>query len=470
MQSMKPVILVIDDEEAIRLFLEATLEDRGFEVLTAGTGQMALEMAVERVPDLVLLDLMLPDMTGLQVLENLKERYPHLPVVMITAYSQTDSAVQAMKLDAFDYVSKPIQLDHLLAVVTKGLDETAEARARFSHETQADLFGGADDVVPSHSPAMLKIYDVVRKIAGGSATTVLIEGESGVGKDVLANLIHRTSPRQSFPFLEINCAALPELLLESELFGHEKGAFTDAVTQKMGLLELANSGTLFLDEIGEMAMPVQVKLLRVLERMTFRRVGGIADINVDVRIVAATNRNLAAQVRAGLFREDLYYRLNVVQLHVPPLRSRQDDILPLAEYFLSFYNKKFSKGFRGIGESARRVFEEYAWPGNIRELRNLMERTVLLEEGPVLEREHLNLTAEDHSSLELPALLEDLLVNPLPRDGVALEDLVHEFESVMVRKAYEAADGNQTRAARLLGLNRDKFRYRLKQYGIKESQ
>ena len=468
MHSMKPVVLVIDDEEAIRLFLEATLEDRGYEVVTAGTGQLALASAVERVPDLVLLDLMLPDMTGLQVLAGLKERYPHVPVVMITAYSQTDSTVQAMKLDAFDYVNKPIQLDRLLAVVAKALEETADARARFTHETQADLFGGAEDVVPSQSPAMLKIYDVVRKIAGGSATTVLIEGESGVGKDVLANLIHRTSPRQSSPFLEINCAALPELLLESELFGHEKGAFTDAVTQKMGLLELANSGTLFLDEIGEMAMPVQVKLLRVLERMTFRRVGGIADITVDVRIVAATNRNLAAQVRSGLFREDLYYRLNVVQMHVPPLRSRHDDILPLAEHFLRSYNKKFGKGFKEISPEAREAFLEYGWPGNIRELRNLMERTVLLEEGPILEKDYLNLTAEDHSSLELPAILEDVLVNPLPREGVALEDLVHEFEGALVRKAFEAADGNQTKAARLLGLNRDKFRYRLKQYGIKE--
>jgi len=453
MHSMKPVILVIDDEEAIRLFLEATLEDRDYEVLTAGTGQEAMATAEAHVPDLVLLDLMLPDMTGLEV---------------ITAYSKSDSAVQAMKLDAFDYVSKPIQLDKLLAVVEKALAETEEARVRFQHTTQADLFGADLDVVPSQSPAMLKIYDIVRRIAGGSGTTVLIEGESGVGKDVVANLIHRTSPRQSFPFLDINCAALPELLLESELFGHEKGAFTDAVTQKMGLLELANSGTLFLDEIGEMSMPVQVKLLRVLEKMNFRRLGGIADIQVDVRIVAATNRNLAQQVRSGLFREDLYYRLNVVQLHVPPLRSRREDIMPLAEHFLRVYTDKFGKGFKSIGPSAREAFAEYGWPGNIRELRNLMERTVLLEEGPVLEKEHLHLMNEQHSRHELPAQLQEVLENPLPREGVGLEKMVHEFEEALVRKAYEAADGNQTRAARLLGLNRDKFRYRMKLYGIKD--
>ncbi len=468
MHSMKPSILIIDDEEAIRLFLEATLEDRGYSVVTAATGEIALASAAASPPDIALLDLRLPDMTGLQVLQALKQRLPHLPVVMITAYSESDSAVQAMKLDAFDYVNKPIQLDKLLAVVDKALEETAPARERFRTTTQSDLFGGMDDVVASRAPAMLKLYDIVRQIAGGSGTTVLIEGESGVGKDVLANLIHRTSPRRTFPFLEINCAALPEQLLESELFGHEKGAFTDAATQKMGLLELADSGTLFLDEIGEMSLPIQVKLLRVLEKMSFRRVGGIADISVDVRIVAATNRNLAGEVKAGRFREDLFYRLNVVQLVVPPLRDRREDIGPLAEYFLGIYNERFGKGFREVGESARSAFAEYSWPGNIRELRNLMERTVLLEDGLVLERKHLNLMEAEPAVGDLPASLHNVLVNPLPEAGIALEDLVHQFEETLVRKAFVAAAGNQTRAARLLGLNRDKFRYRLKQYGIKE--
>jgi DNA-binding NtrC family response regulator len=465
---MKPVILVIDDEEAIRLFLEATLEDRNYDVLTAGSGRQGLALATDNVPDLVMLDLMLPDMPGLDVLQALKKRYAHLPVVMITAYNQSDAAVQAMKLDAFDYVSKPIQLDKLLAVVEKGLSVSAEARARFRRTTQTDLFGGDENIVASRSPAMLKVYDIVRRIAGGSGTTVLIEGESGVGKDVVANLIHRTSTRQAFPFLEINCAALPEVLLESELFGHEKGAFTDAVTQKMGLLELSDSGTLFLDEIGEMSLPIQVKLLRVLEKMTFRRVGGIADISVDVRIVAATNRSLAKQVKAGTFREDLFYRLNVVQLQVPPLRERREDIVPLAEHFLSVYNKKFGKSFTGISTAARQVFATYAWPGNIRELRNLMERTVLLEDGPVLEVDHLHLLEQDHEARGLPARLEDALLEPLPAAGVPLEKLVQEFEAVLVRKAYDAAGGNQTRAAGLLGLNRDKFRYRMKQYGRKD--
>ncbi|MCB1182036.1 sigma-54-dependent Fis family transcriptional regulator [bacterium] len=465
---MKPVILVIDDEEAIRLFLEATLEDRDYEVLTAGSGAEAIALANETPPDLALLDLMLPDMTGMQVLQTLKARYPHLPVVMITAYGRTDSAVQAMKLDAFDYVSKPIQLDRLLATVAGALEATAEARARYRHVSQTDLFGADGDIVPSRSPEMLRIYDVVRRISGGAGSTVLIEGESGVGKDVIANLIHRTSPRRDAPFLDLNCAALPEQLLESELFGHEKGAFTDAVNQKMGLLELADSGTLFLDEIGEMSLPIQVKFLRVLEKMTFRRVGGVTDITVNVRIVAATNRNLAAQVKAGTFREDLFYRLNVVQLQVPPLRSRPEDILPLAEHFLRVFNDRFGKDFTGLGDDARAAIEDYPWPGNIRELRNVLERTVLLEDGPVLAAAHLQLMADGHGRHDLPVALQDVLLNPLPRAGVDLEGLVRDFEAALVRKAYDAADGNQSRAARLLGLNRDKFRYRLKQYGLKE--
>ena len=465
---MNPAILVIDDEESIRLFLEATLEDRGYDVLTAATGAEAIALVECNSPDLALLDLRLPDMTGLQVLEALKAKLPHLPVVMISAYSQSDAAVEAMKLDAHDYVNKPIQLDKLFGVVERALTASAAARARYRYATQADLFGADPDVVASQAPAMLEIYDVVRKIGAGAGTTVLIDGESGVGKDVLANLIHQTSPRSAFPFLEINCAALPEQLLESELFGHEKGAFTDAVSQKMGLLELADSGTLFLDEIGEMSLPIQVKLLRVLEKMSFRRVGGIQDIQVDVRILAATNRNLVQEVRTGRFREDLFYRLNVVQLRVPPLRARPEDIGPLAEYFLAVYNKKFDKRFESLSTQAQQALREYRWPGNIRELRNLMERTVLLEDGNVLEREQLHLLAVDGATGGLPDMLQEVLVNPLPAGGISLESLVQKFEASLVRKAYAAAAGNQTKAAGLLGLNRDKFRYRLKQYGLKE--
>ncbi len=466
---MKPVILVIDDEQAIRLFLQATLEDEGYSVVTFGTGGESLDWLSRTVPDLVLLDVMLPDMNGIQVLESLKKEYPHLPVIMITAYSRTDTAVQAMKLQAFDFVSKPIELDQLLRVVAKGLEETVEIRERFQHTNQIDLFRGVSDVVPSQSPQMHEIYQIVRKISGGGSTTVLIEGESGVGKDVIANLIHRTSSRNEYPFLEVNCAALPEALLESELFGHEKGAFTDAVSQKMGLLELAHSGTLFLDEIGEMALTIQVKLLRVLEKMAFRRVGGTEEIQVDVRIIAATNRNLLQQVKAGAFREDLYYRLKVVDVMVPPLRSRKLDIMPLAEYFLKVYSSKLGKSFEAIDPEARKILEQYRWPGNIRELRNILERTVLLEEGPALKAEHLKKLKEEEYTHDLPYRIQESLVNPLPETGVDLEEMVLELENALVQKAYTTAQGNQSQAARLLKLNRDKFRYRLKQFGIKET-
>ena len=470
--TMKPVILVIDDEEAIRLFLAATLEDSGYLVETAATGQEALDRIARSAPDLVLLDLMLPDMSGIQVLDEVKKALPHVNVLMLTAYSGTETAVRAMKLDAFDYVTKPLELDRLLRLVQRALDASAAARERYRTRSTSTLFADQADLVPSRAPRMTALYETVRKIAETDATTVLIEGESGVGKDVLAELIHRSSRRARAAFIDINCAALPEQLLESELFGHEKGAFTDAVQQKPGLFETADGGTFFLDEIGEMALPVQVKLLRVLEKRAFRRVGGVKDISVDVRVIAATNRDLKSLVRAGTFREDLYYRLKVVPLRVPPLRARPEDILPLAEHFLARYAGIFAKEFRGIAPDAEAALAACPWPGNIRELRNVIERAVLLEEGPLLKAAHLQLEDEDGGSTTdsvLARTVARVLEGGLGDDGVDLEALVGGLERRLVAAALETADGNQTRAARLLGLNRDKFRYRLKQYGIGET-
>ncbi|MCP4571271.1 MAG: sigma-54-dependent Fis family transcriptional regulator [bacterium] len=466
---MNPVILVIDDEEAIRLFLEATLTDHGYDVLTAGTGEEALATLTGRDPDLVLLDLMLPDMSGIQVLDEIKQRLPHVNVLMITAYSGTETAVRAMQLDAFDYITKPIELDHLLHLIEKALEASASARANYRERSRQDIFATVDHIVPSSAPAMKDLYRIVGKIASSDASTVLIEGESGVGKDVLADLIHRSSHRAEARFTDINCAALPETLLESELFGHEKGAFTDAVVQKPGLLEAADGGTVFLDEIGEMALSSQVKLLRVLERRSFRRVGGVKDIVVDVRIIAATNRDLAKQVERGTFREDLYYRLQVVPLSVPPLRQRREDILPLAEHFLAEFNERFGKSFGSIAPAAAALLEEHPWPGNIRQLRNAMERSVLLEDAKALLPEHLHLVARTPDTGGLVERLAAALDGDWDRNGVPLEDLVTALESTLVRRALDTAEGNQSRAARLLQLNRDKFRYRLKQYGAKES-
>ncbi len=469
--SMKPVILVIDDEEAIRLFLAATLEDRGYAVETAATGQEALDRIARAAPDLVLLDLMLPDMSGIQVLDEVKKALPHVNVLMLTAYSGTETAVRAMKLDAFDYVTKPLELDRLLRLVQRALDASATARDRYRQRSESALFANQADLVPSQAPPMVALYETVRRIAETDATTVLIEGESGVGKDVLAELIHRSSRRARAAFIDINCAALPEQLLESELFGHEKGAFTDAVQQKPGLFETADGGTFFLDEIGEMARPAQVKLLRVLEKRSFRRVGGVKDIKVDVRVIAATNSDLRALVRAGTFREDLYFRLKVVQLRVPPLRARPQDILPLAEHFLARYAGAFAKDFRGIAPDAAAALAACPWPGNIRELRNAIERAVLLEEGPQLRAAHLQLDEDEADRAGDGALVRAFaraLEGGFDEEGLDLEALVGGLERRLVEAALVCADGNQTRAARLLHLNRDKFRYRLKQYGIGE--
>ena len=329
----------------------------------------------------------------------------------------------------------------------------------------------------SAAPEMQEIYETVRKLAAGDRTTVLIQGESGVGKDILANMIHASSIRSSEAFLELNCAALPEKLLESELFGHETGAFTGAVKAKPGLLELAHKGTLFLDEIGEMSLALQVKFLRVLEKQTFRRVGGVKDIGVDVRFIAATNRQLESMVAEGGFREDLYYRLNVVPMTISPLRKRPIDVMPLAQHFLMLFNSQFTKHFQKYDDAAVACLEAYPWPGNIREMRNVIERAVLLAEGEILKASMLNLgevTPVTVSGINtgpggvhpLAGELAAALASQWPDGGVALEDLTARIEIKVIEHAYKAADGNQSQAARLLGLNRDKLRSRVKKYGI----
>ena len=459
---MTPSLLVVDDQESILLFLENTLQTEGFRVRCASTGEAALAAAAEDIPDLVLLDLMLPDRSGLEVLASLRERFPQVCVVMMTAYREADTAVRAMKLGAFDYVQKPIRLQQLLVVIRKGLEATRAGRELQLLRRQADLFRDEPDIVPSQAPAMLALYETVRKVAAGHGTTILIEGESGVGKDVVAHLIHRHSPRSEFPFLEVNCASLPEQLLESELFGHERGAFTDAVQQKLGLLELAHRGTLFLHEIGEMGLAVQVKLLRVLEKMSFRRVGGLSDISVDVRVLAATNRDLDSLVASGGFRQDLYFRLEVVKLRIPPLRDRREDIPLLAEHFLGHFAEQFHRRFRGISPAALDLLAAAPWPGNIRELRNVLERAVLLEDGDLLEPEHLRIGRQDAGDDGLLEEIRRALADPLPDDGLPLAELLGRLEERLVRRAMDEAQGNQSRAARLLRLNRDRLRYRLK--------
>jgi two-component system response regulator AtoC len=462
----KAMILLVDDQDSIRFFLEKTLTEEGFDARSAATGREALEIVRHEIPDLVLLDLKLPDLNGLDVLRQIKESLPEMVVIMITAFGDIQVAVEAMKNGAFDFVNKPINLEQLLLVIDKGLRSKKVDRELLRlRRKYKDLLGS--EHVPSESEQMQKVYEVIQQVARSETTTVLIEGESGSGKEVIANLIHKFSPRSDRPFLEINCASLPEELLESELFGHEKGAFTDAKVQKPGLLELANRGTLFLDEIGEMSLTIQVKLLRVLERMSFRRVGGTKDINVSVRIISATNRDLKEAVGVGTFREDLYYRLKVVPIYVPPLRERRSDVLPLIHHFIGLYNRQFNKSFEGLGAEAREIVLTYEWPGNIRELKNMVERIVLLEEGPLIEAEHLPMTQpETGRSSSYLARLERVLSLPIPEDGIPFEDLIAELERELILKASKESGWNQSRSAALLRMKRDKLRYRMKNYDL----
>ncbi len=466
---MKPVVLLVDDEDTIRMFLEKTIKDEGYESLTAATGAEALEISRRELPDLILLDLKLPDMNGIEVLTRIKDEMPDICVVMLTAFGDIETAVSAIKKGAFDFVSKPVNLEQLLLTIEKGLNsqkltrELFQLRRRVKNEFD-------DQYVPGDSPKMKEIYEIVKAVAMSDTTTVLIQGESGTGKEIIANLIHKNSPRHDKPFLEINCASLPDELLESELFGHEKGAFTDAKSQKTGLLELANKGTLFLDEIGEMNLTIQVKLLRVLEKMSFRRVGGTKDINVSVRIISATNRDLAAEVEKRNFREDLYYRLKVIPIDIPALRDRKEDIYLLVKHFLNRYNKQFKKNFQDIDDETFELLRSYKWPGNIRELKNAIERIVLLEDDVILRKEHLpeSIIAGSDANREFPFndRIGVALGRPYPEEGIPFENLMKNVEKELIKKAMKEANNNQSKASRLLRLNRDKLRYRLKHFDI----
>ena len=466
---MKPVVLLVDDEDTIRLFLEKTLHEEGYEAITAATGEEAIERARNELPDLVLLDLKLPDINGIEVLRQVKETVPEICVIMLTAFGDIETAVSAIKKGAFDFVSKPVNLEQLLLTVQKGLESQKLTRELFQLRRRVKL-DFDENYIPGESPQMKKIHEMVQTVAKSDTTTVLIQGESGTGKEMIANMLHKYSPRFDKPFLEINCASLPEELLESELFGHEKGAFTDAKVQKPGLLELAHKGTLFLDEIGEMSMTIQVKLLRVLERMTFRRVGGTKDIKVSVRIISATNRDLQSAVQDKNFREDLYYRLKVIPIQIPPLRERKEDIYLLVRHFMNHFNKQFNKRFKDVDEEAYRAILTYPWPGNIRELKNVLERIVLLEDDEILRMEHLPSSIQDESmasgEYSISKSLEMSLGRPFPGEGIEFEDLLQNIEKELISKAMREAGENQSKAARLLRLNRDKIRYRLKNFKV----
>jgi DNA-binding NtrC family response regulator len=445
-------VLVVDDEPSIRFSIAERLRDDGYEVRTAEDGARGLFEFGKGV-DAVVLDYRLPDCTGLDVLRGMRASTPSVPVIMLTGYSDVDQAVLAMKEGAYHYGRKPCDLDQLAGLVALALENSRLRRHIRALQTQ----GGDGPTLIGESPSMQRVRALVQKIAASPSTTVLVTGESGTGKDVVARLLHASSARAAGPFTNITCSALPENLLESELFGHEKGAFTDAKARKQGLIELSQGGTLFLDEIGEMSPGLQSKLLRFLEEKQFRRVGGTEDLRADVRIIAATNRELKKEIARGGFREDLYYRLAVLEIALPPLRDRSDDVRLLVEYFADRFGREFHKPVQGIHASAWRLLSGYGWPGNVRELRNAVERAVLLSDGPTLEEDDF-LMLDGATSLRRSF--------ELPPEGVDIEKVERE----LLTQALERVNGNRTRAGELLGLNRDQVRYRIAKFGLDDDR
>ena len=448
-------ILVVDDEALIRWSLNERLTQEGHEVIEADSAKEALAKFGPGI-DLVLLDYRLPDSDGLRVLKQIKASQPDVPVIMLTAVSSVETAVEAMKQGAHHYANKPFNLDEIALVVQKALETTALRReVRSLRASRSEPF--ALSRIVGESEAIRRLRALLQRVAASPASTVLLQGESGTGKDLAAKVLHYNSDRAAKPFMNITCSALPETLLESELFGHEKGAFTDARQQKTGLLESAEGGTVFLDEIGEMVPALQAKLLRFLEEKAFKRVGGAQDIRVDVRVIAATNRDLEDAVTQGKFREDLYYRLNVMQIVLPPLRERQADIPQLLHFYIDQFNQEFRKQVRGLTDEALTLLRGYRWPGNVRELRNAVERAMLLADGDRLGPEHFPMNVSRRSGGG--SLLE------LPEEGVNLETVERE----LVVQALKRTGWNHTRAAALLGLNRDQIRYRVEKFGLEKA-
>ena len=450
-------ILVVDDEHLIRWSLEQNLKKQGYEVLTAGSGEDALRIVREDQPDLVLLDIQLPGISGIEVLEKLKEFDEDIIVIMVTAHGGLETAVTAMRMGAYDYLNKPFNLDEMAIVIRKAL-ETSDLRREVASLRVEHKKIGLPNIIGS-SLCMQNILAMMEKVARSEAATVLIQGESGTGKELVAKWIHYKSSRAEKPFMAINCAAVPATLLESELFGHEKGAFTDAKATKKGLFELADGGTVFLDEIGDMEMGMQAKLLRFLEDRTFRRIGGAKVNSVDVRIISATNKDLIKAIESKDFRNDLYYRLQVIPIFLPPLRERREDILPLAKHFMDTYKREFAKQVSGISPQAERLIVGYHWPGNIRELKNVIERAIILGNEETLAVDHL---PPEITSRIATAATTALVTFKLPPEGVDIE----EVEKELIRQALENNDWNQSKAAKKLNLGVDAFRYRMKKFGF----
>jgi two-component system response regulator AtoC len=448
-------ILVVDDEENLRLVLRTMLKRAGYEVETASTGEEALEKVEAFGPDVVLTDVRMPKMSGLDLLAALRAKNSPATVIVMSAYGSVDLALEAMKAGAYDYVAKPFKPDEILLTLRKA--EEREALRRENRQLREEIRReNKFDEILAKSGSMMEIFRTITKIADYK-TTVLVVGESGVGKELVARAVHRRGSRASGPFVAINCGAIPENLLESELFGHKKGAFTDANADRRGLFEEATNGTLFLDEIGELPLALQVKLLRVLQEETIRRLGDTKDVKIDVRIIAATHRDLQSEVKAGRFREDLFYRLNVLPLTIPPLRDRKEDIPLLIDHFIARNNTRLGTGIRGLDADARKSLIDYAWPGNVRELENTIERAMVLADSDLL---HVQDLPERVREARDPVQMQ------LASGELSIKKTTRIIEEVLIRRALQKTKGNRTRAAEVLEISHRALLYKLKDYKI----
>lgn len=457
---MKPRILVVDDEESIREFLEIMLKKEGYEVSIAEDGAKAKEVLMKKSFDMVISDLQMPNVTGLELLKFVKDSFPDLTFMMITAFGTTENAVEAMKLGAYDYITKPFKIDEVRLNIANALRaQNLEVENRTLKKELVKEYSFQNMV--GNSEAMHRIFDLIKRVSQ-APTNVLVTGESGTGKEVVAKAIHYNGPLKDKPFVTINCGAIPENLMESEMFGHKKGSFTGAITDKTGLFEVADSGTLFLDEVGELPLTIQVKLLRAIQERVIRRVGATDDIKVDVRIIAATNRDLEQMVKDGTFRQDLFYRLNVINIRTPALRERKDDIQLLAQHFLKKYNERLNKNVGSISVEAMESLKSYEYPGNVRELENIIERTVALEGGATILPESLPPFVNTPQGRKLASSNEIEVTEA----GLDLDKILGQIEKEILIKGIHTAGGVKKRAAKLLNITFRSMRYRVEKYGL----
>ncbi len=443
----KPVVMIVDDEESIRSTLSGIFEDEGYETVTAGSGEEAIRLAKEAAPDIVILDIWLPGIDGVQTLQELLEGNPGLPVIIITAEAKIDLAVRATKIGAYDFMEKPLSMDKVLLTVNRALEKrNLELENKILRESYSRKWKMVGD-----SPKMIQLREQI-KLSAPSNSRVLILGESGSGKELVARLLHNSSPRADRPFIEVNCAAIPQELIESELFGHEKGSFTGAFEKKKGKFQLADTGTLFLDEVGDMSLQTQAKVLRVIETQEFQSVGGSKNIKVDVRIIAATNKDLQEEVKKGNFREDLYFRLNVIPIKVPPLRERREDIPALVSHFLELFAAEYGQQPKTIAPEAAKMLQGYAWPGNIRELKNMLERLVIMTPARTITDIGLfpsEMPGQDYSGMQ------------------KLKDAREAFEKEFITSKLRENDWNISRTAEVLDMERSNLHRKIKSYEIK---